>query len=123
MTEVKKIGTDQIVKILDLLIEGGNVSEKVSQADSVMGKVMALVPLADELLTIMSLSPGLLIAQYKDLDDLEREEINVHVKEKFDIADDLLEAQIEEGVELVGEVVGILNKVVTFSKRFKKKVA
>ena len=117
----EKLGTDQIIKVLDVIIEGGNVADAVGRASTIMGKVMAVLPITDELLRLMSLSPVALKAQYKDLDDVEKEELRAHVREKFDIADDDLEAKLELGLELVSETIALVDRMVDYAKSFKKK--
>ena len=117
----KKEGVDQIIKVLDVVVEGGNVADAVSKQTTVIGKAMAVLPIADELLRLMSLSPMALKRQWKDLDDEEREMLRKHVNEKFDIADDALEAQLETGLDLVGDVIDCVDRAVAYAKSFKKK--
>ncbi len=117
----EKHGVDQIIKVLDLVVEGGNVADAVSKAESVMSKVMAVVPIADELLRIMSLSPVALKVQFKDLDDTERDQLREHVREKFDISDDVLEQKLEDGLDLVTDLVSLVDRAVDYAKAFRKK--
>jgi hypothetical protein len=117
----EKLGVEQIIKVLDAIIEGGNVSEKVAKADSTIGKVMAVVPMADELLRLMSLSPVVLQAEWKDLDEPERTQLRAHFRAKFDIEDDELEGKVELGLELVSESVAFVEKIVEYGKSLRKK--
>ena len=116
----KKQGIEQITKVLDVIIEGGNVAEKVAAATSVMGKVMSIVPMADELLRLMSLSPVVLKSEYADLDEAEKQQLRDHINNKFDLSNDDLEARLELGLILVGEAVDLVNKAVAYAKSFKK---
>lgn len=118
--ENKKLSVEQIIKVLDVIIEGGNVADKVAKATSVMTKVMAVVPMADELLRLLSLSPTVLKAEWSDLDAEEKAALKAHVNEKFDIADDDIEAKVELGLALVGEVVDFAAKASAYAKTFKK---
>lgn len=117
----QKLGIDQIIKVLDLILEAGNVSEKVASATSVVSKVMALVPLSDELLRLLSLSPIVLKAQWADLDSDERKELNEYMREKLDLQDDALEAKIEAGLVLVNQAVEFIDQAINYAKDFKKK--
>lgn len=116
----KKYGVEQIIKVLDVVVEVGNVSEKVASATTVMGKVMAIIPLSDELLCLMSLSPLTLKAEFSELDADEKKLLQDHVKEKFDIADDQIESKVELGLTLVSEAVEFIGKAVDYAKSFRK---
>lgn len=116
----EKLGVDEIKKVLDVVIEGGNVAEDYAKADTVVKKVMALVPMTDELLRLISLSPVALKAQWKDLDDQEREELKEHAKAKYDLDDKNFEALVEEGLDLIDEYLTLINKTMDYSKKFKK---
>lgn len=117
--QVKQMGVDQIKKVLDVIIEAGNVSEKVASADSIIGKAMALMPIADDLLRLMSLSPMVLRREWSDLDDAERKELIEYVREKLDISDDDLEARVEVGLELVNDAIVFIDNAMDYAKSFK----
>ncbi len=114
-----KEGTDQLIKVLDVIIEAGNVAPKVAAAGNVVAKISAMLPITDELAALISLQPKLLKRQWADLDDSEKGLIKIHVKDKYDIEDDVLEAKIEEGLELVSEAVDFVSKAVAYVKTFK----
>jgi len=112
-------GVEQMKKVLDVIIEGGNVAPKVHAATNVVGKITALVPLADELAALVTLRPTLLKKEWHDLSDEEKAELKTHVKAKFDLEDDVLEAKVEAGFELVNEAVDLVEKAVAYVQALK----
>jgi hypothetical protein len=117
---IDKYGTDQILKVLDVIIEAGNVVPAVNRTNTIIGKIGALLPLCDEIAAVISLKPDQLKKEWKDLTDAEKNLLMVHVKDKYDIEDDDLEAKIEEGLVIVKEVVECTERAIAFVKSFKK---
>lgn len=117
---MEQFGTEQIIKVLDVIIEAGNVAPKVQQASNVVGKISALLPMTDELVALISLQPTVLKKEWADLSVEEKSEIMTHAKDKYDIEDDGLEAKVEEGLMLVNEAVNFVAKAIDYAKSFKK---
>lgn len=112
-----KYGTEQIEKVLDVVVEAGNVAEKiVKEGGGVISKVSHLLKLADELIKVAGLVPSQLKLEFADLDANEKEKLMAHMKEKFDLENDALEAKIEAGLDLAVEAEEFIAKVVKFVK-------
>lgn len=116
----KKLGVTETLKVLDLVVEAGNVADKVAKSDSVIAKVMAVVPMSDEILRIMSLNVSMLKAEKDDYDDAEIAQMQKHIKDKFDIADDQLEEKLEEGLGLVTKVIEVVDEAIDYVRSFRK---
>ena len=101
----EKLGTDQIKKVVDALVEAGNVAGLIAaDKGNFLQRATYLMRLSDEAIGLASLDVKALRAQFADLDDQEKAELVAHAKDKFDLADDVLEAKIEAGFDLVEEV-------------------
>jgi N-acetylglucosamine-6-phosphate deacetylase len=116
---MEKLGIDQILKAQNLAVEGGNVAEKVLSASGAVAKFSALGALFDEIIALSSFNPAAALAQIKDLDDAEKAQLVAAFKEKFDIADDQVEAKIEAGVGLVAKAEGLVQEIIAYSKSLK----
>lgn len=113
----EKHGTEQIKKVLDVVAEAGNVAEKVAkQEGSAVAKMTHLVKMSDELLQLASLNLPALKAEVADLSAAEKAELLEHVKAKFDLADDELEAKLEAGLALAVKAAELVAEVVAFAK-------
>jgi hypothetical protein len=121
--EEQKLGTEEIKKVIGVIAAGGDVIEAFVKAESVMGKISALVPLAEQFLSIISISPAMLMDQFKDLDDAEKADLHAEFKARFDLDDDALEAKVEAAVALGAEALELIAKVVDYAKELKKKEA
>lgn len=107
-------GVDQLIKIWDLVIEIGNVAPKVALASGGISKAMALLPLTDEVIGLLSLEPGLLVKEWKDFDESERKLFMEHAVEKLDLADEALELKVELGLQLVRDIVMVAEKIAAY---------
>jgi hypothetical protein len=115
-----KLPIDQLIKALDFLIESGNVAAKVI-ADPAGGvaRFAHITALFDEVLGLTGVTPAVVLAQLKDVDAVERAQILEHFKSKFDLADDALEAKIEQAVSLLDKIVALGAEVLEFAKGLK----
>ncbi len=113
----EKMGIEQVKKVLDVVVEAGNVAEKIAKEEgSAVAKLTHLVKLSDELIQLTGLSVAKLKDELKDLDAAEKADLLAHVKAKFDLADDALEAKIEAGLDLALEAAGVVQKAIAFAK-------
>lgn len=112
------VGTDQIIKALDVLIEGGNVADAAAHDQgNAIAKLSHLTKLLDEVMALGSFSAPALVAQIKDLSSEEKAQIVSHFKAKLDLANDVLEAKIEAGLDLLIEVVTFAESGVALVKK------
>ena len=114
-------GVDQVIKAWDVVVELGNVADKVSmERGGTMAKVAHMTALFDELMALPGLDFEKLSKQAGELDTDDIKKIMDHTKLKLDLIDDVSEAQIEKGLELVVEGYAFLTKVIDFSKEVRK---
>ena len=108
--------------LLAVVIEGGNVAEDILKETSPTKKLMALMPMADEVVALKDLSlDGLKddVNKFK-MDDAAKHEVYAFAKAKFDLDDDILEKKIESSLELIDEGFDFFVKVKSFVKAFKE---
>jgi hypothetical protein len=116
--EQQKIGTDNLIKVLDLTIEIGNVADKVGHGTG-MTKWAEVFQLYDEVAAMGSVDLKQVLPEFKDLDAVEKQMVYDHVKAKFDIVDDVLEAKIEECLGLAIDAVALFERASAVVKSFK----
>jgi len=95
--ETKTYGIDELKKVLETAFE---VVDKVEEALADDGKVSGLEAAGIAISTIpdayaIAKKGKLIAAQYKDLDDTEREELKFWFADKFDLDDDIAEEKVE----------------------------
>lgn len=113
----EKQGIEQVKKVLDVVTEAGNVAEKVMKEEgSAVAKLTHLIKMSDELIQLTSLDAAKLKKEIKDLDAAEKEALLAHVKAKFDLADDALEAKIESGLGLAMKAAELVSEAIAFAK-------
>lgn len=116
-----KLGVENIVKVLDVVVEVGNVADKFSHTDGMANKAAHLLSLTDELLAIPGIHFDQVSLEYTDLDAAEKAELLTHMKAKFDIADDELEIVIESALALVVDLDGLVRQALVLANALKKK--
>lgn len=97
---VEKKGITNIIPVLFVAIELGNVGDKMGRSKGA-ARYGHLLQLTDELMGLGAVDFSELKKEIKDLDAQERLELHAKIKEKFDIVDDKLEIAIEKGLELL----------------------
>lgn len=113
----EKQGVEQVKKVLDVVVEAGNVVEKIAKTEgNAVAKLTKLVALTDELLQLAGLDVAKLKAEIADLDPAEKALLLEHVKSKFDLEDDKLEAKLEAGLGLAAKAGELVAEVVAFAK-------
>ena len=107
-------------KVLDLIIEFGNVYPNVAEAESSIAKAIALSPVVNELTGILTVDMAALSAEYSAMVEADKVELLAYAKDKYDIDDDKLEAQVERGFVLAFDVWRIGRDIVAYAKECKK---
>lgn len=102
-------GTKNAGLVLDVLVEAGNVTEKVvADKGGVVSKLSHLSDLLDEGMTLMQVDMSELGKELTELDGEDLTALQERFKAKFDLMDDQVEALVEEGLDLAkvyGEAV------------------
>ncbi len=116
---MEKLGIDQVKIALALVIEMGNVGDKMGRAKG-MARYMHLTSLFDELMALGNMDSAKLKAQLKDIDAAEMTEIKVFLAGKFDIEDNKLEIAIEEGLAIFTEIYSLYKRTMVLVGTLKK---
>ncbi len=116
-----KLGIENLKKVLKIAAGVGSVADKIGHnAKAGVAKWMALTELFDEAMMLQGLDMKAVMPEVKDLDAAERGELYLAVKGDLDLADDQLEAAIEEGVAILVDAAAIVDRAIVLSKKFKK---
>jgi len=111
----EKFGVENLKKLVALGLEMGNVADRIVQGSGA-SKWLAMVDLGDELLALTGVQWNQVGDEYKDLSEPEKAQLMAFAKEKFDIADDKLEAVIESSLGLVMKMEGVVKEAITLYK-------
>ncbi len=117
----EKYGVEEITKLVDAVVEGGNVFEKLKSQKTWIGKAMSLLPMIDELSALISLKFEEIPLELKDLSEEERSQLLAHVKEKYDVEDDKSEAMVEEGLTLINNLATFVFEAIGYAQKWRAK--
>lgn len=113
-----KLGIAKLKAVILLACELGNVIDKSLKATG-FGKYTPFMGLADELTALDGISWSDVKAEVMDLDAAERAELHEAMKAKFDIADNKLEATIEDAVGVINDAVALFAKAKSLASNLK----
>jgi len=116
----EKIGVSNLVVLLALAIEVGNVADRVAHTEGTAAKAMHLTALTDELFALPTVNFSKIGTEVKDLDEAERAELYQILKQKFDIVDDRLETVIEGAVGIVIKASALVQEAIALAALLKK---
>ena len=100
---MEKYGYENIEKLALFGAEFGNVVEDLANKEG----IFSVFKLADEAKDLAGVKLDLVLKELADLSLPEREALNVKLKAKIDLSNDVLEAKIEGGLDLAGECVAV----------------
>lgn len=110
-----QFGTANIQKALDFIVELANVGDAMVQTPgSILEKATKAAALFDELLALTGLSMVELKKELGELDAGDKANVVSAFKQKFNISDDVAEARIESGLDLLIEGETFVRKVIAF---------
>ena len=116
----QKLGTEQVEKVMNLVLEGANVADKIiNEKSGGQAKLMHALALTDELAALSGLSVPDLIAQWKNIDSAEKADLIAKAKAKFDLIDDGVEALVEEVMEVGFDTQEVAFKWIAVASKFK----
>lgn len=107
-----------VLPVFMLACEIGNVADFMGRTKGA-GKYMKLVDLFDEINGVGGVAWAEVMNEFKAMDTAARAELLAEVKAKLDLPDDKVEAKIEEGLALMVELVGTVEKTIAFVKALK----
>lgn len=115
-------GITQLKKILAVIIEVGNVADRVINDKSVgyFKKLGYAFQLYDELGMLFTLNVANLREEIKELDEGDRKDLKDFVKAKFNILEKDIEAKIESALDLVEHAGEFVDKILLFIKGLRK---
>lgn len=105
------------------VIEAGNVADKIVHTEGTPQKFSQLISLSDEVFALAGLKISEIAAEYKDLDQAEKDQIIAFINEKFEIKSDMLETVIEKSCAIAIKAEGIIVEIVELVKSAKVQAA
>lgn len=118
METVKKYGIKNVLPIVMLGVEMGNIADKMGRTKG-MARYMHITSLFDEVMALGSVDFSQVKLELKDLDATERATIEKDIKDKFDIVDKNLEGVIEEAINIIESAVIVITRSVTMVGKIK----
>jgi hypothetical protein len=112
-------GVEQVGKVLDVVVEGGNVAEEVIKGQGVLGKITPVGQLLDELMALSSLDGAKLKLEVGEIDSADKAALVERFKAKFDLEDDHVEGLVEEGLGLASAAHDLIAASIAFAKKVK----
>lgn len=114
-TATQKLGTENLKRVIAfLLITSAMIVELFKQFSLTKGAALAF-HIADHQ-DLLQVGPAAL-AEVRDLDVKESEEIADFIGDKFDLDNDALEARIEEAIDLIPEVYAQVKSCISLANR------
>lgn len=108
-----------IKKILEFIIEGGNIAEDMIQLKGAE-RWMQLARILDEAAALAGVEWSKLGEEFKGLGVEEKDELLAFAKAKFDLDNDELEAVIEESIVIAVAVEEVVRRLIGIVKKSKK---
>lgn len=117
----EKIGIENLKLLISLPIELGNIADAIGR-DSKSGwkRYLKLVDCLDEVLDAVKVNYSELESELRDLDDVEKAELQKYIAEKFDIADENLESVIERSLVILQNIGSLVVESIALFKTVKK---
>lgn len=112
-------GVEQVGKVLDVVVEAGNVVEDVIKGQGVLGKIMPVGSILDELMALSSLDAAMLKLEAGEIDAADKAALVERFKAKFDLADEHVEALVEEGLQIASSGHDLVVSAIAFAQKVK----
>jgi hypothetical protein len=114
----QKLGIENLKKVVKLIAALAGVGDKIGHDTSVSrwGNLFELIGAVRE---IAGLQWSQVLPEIKDLDAVERAEIEKVFKDQFDLVDDKLEAAIEKGIAIAEKQVAVVQEASDLVKELK----
>jgi len=110
-----QLGVTNLKKCLDVAYELGNVLEDAAAPNQSLSQRLGhSMQLLDELMALPGVDFSKVDDEVRDLDDGDKAELLAHMKQKFDLDDDVLEAKVEEGVALAADLASTVVRSVKY---------
>lgn len=120
MSNMEVYGIDNMMKVVNVVVECGNVIPQVIAAKSLVGRITALGALTDELISLASLKPDMMKKEWADFSDDEKVQMTNQIRAKFDIENDTLEMVIEEAIAIAIAQIELGGKMIDLARKFKE---
>lgn len=114
-------GISQIKKLLALPLEVGNVLDVIlNEKDMSTGKKLSYIfQLYDEAAALFTLDITQLRKEVTELDQTDKDDLKTFMRDKFNIKDDVLEAKIEESMDILDKIASLVQLIILFIKGIK----
>ena len=114
-----KFGIENLKLLLAFIFAFVKIGDKMGHENNWASRMSHLFGFLPALMTLGAIKWDQLDDEVKDIDDLEKAELVVWSKQKFDIIDDKLEVLIEDGLEFAAFIGGIVSKTKIFISKIK----
>lgn len=116
-----KIGIENLKLLIGLPIELGNIADAIGH-DSKSGwkRYLKLVDVLDEVLDAVKVNYSKLESELRNLDDVEKAELQKYIAEKFSIEDKNLESVIERSLVILQNIGSLVVESIALFKTVKK---
>jgi hypothetical protein len=107
------LGVDNLKKLITVGLEVPKVIADITADGKVTFiELFNVLPIATDLIGVVK-SYKEIAAEFADLDDTEREELHTFFAEKFDIPNDLVEAYVEDALEVAFNLISLVARFKT----------
>lgn len=124
MPEEKKYGIENVWKVLELVLEGGNVAGNiVAQDGDVKWYQRFLFPLGalgDEIIGMFNVKYSELLPEFADIDEQEKAVLLERARVKFDIPQDKVEEVVEAAFAIAFKLGDIVKECIALAKSYKE---
>jgi len=110
-SEVKKYGVNSIIILLSIPLELGKIGFEI-KADSAMGprKWLHLIEVGDELISLKDVEWANILNEFKDMDEVENAQVEMALKEKFNIPDEKIKAKVQGAIGVLFKLEGLVKE-------------
>jgi hypothetical protein len=112
------LGIENLKKVFGLLAALANLGDDVGRDTSSArwGKLLGLIPVLGQ---VASLDIKAALAEFKDLDAVEKQALLAEIQADLNLADDKLEAAIEDGLAIIVDLESVVERSIGFVKNLK----
>lgn len=119
-----QFGVDNLIKVSNVILEGGNVIDKIMKEEGgSMAKAAHAMMLFDELMMLPTINYDIIDDEIKELDAEDKAKLDAHFMAKLDIANDQVEESIEKVFSMILKLETIVKEILALVKSFKAEEA
>lgn len=112
------LGIDNLKKVFSLIAQLANIGDAVGR-DTSSGRWTKLLSVVGVLATIPGIDFTQVVAEFKDLDDAEKQQLLQEIDADLQLGDVALEKAIEDGLAIATDLESVIQRSVTFVQGLK----